>query len=129
MGEWQIEELLKINKGYECKVIYNADETGMFFRLLPNTTPNLKEESFNGRKNYIDRKMVVSLQSNKNKKLPPLIAGNSESNLHFKHVKKFPTIHVVNRKRMDCIDHLYQLLTDNRCQNEVLKQNNFTFHG
>lgn len=57
--EWQKEELLKINEGYECKDIYNADETGMFFRLPPNTTPSLKVESFNGRKNYTDSKMVL----------------------------------------------------------------------
>jgi len=54
-----MEDLLKINEGYECKDIYNADETGIFFRLLPNTAPGLKAESFNSRRNYIDRKMVL----------------------------------------------------------------------
>jgi len=39
--EWRKEELLKINEGYECKDIYNADETGMFFRPPPNTVPSL----------------------------------------------------------------------------------------
>ena len=49
--EWRKEELLTINEGFECKDIYNADETGMFFRLPPNTTLSLKVESFNGRRN------------------------------------------------------------------------------
>jgi hypothetical protein len=31
----------------------------MFFRLPQNTTPQLKAESFNGRRNYTDRKMVL----------------------------------------------------------------------
>jgi hypothetical protein len=31
----------------------------MFFRLPSNTTPTLKVESFDGRRNYTDRKMVL----------------------------------------------------------------------
>jgi hypothetical protein len=34
--EWQKEQLLKINEGYEPNDIYNTDETGMFFRFPPN---------------------------------------------------------------------------------------------
>jgi len=31
----------------------------MFFRLSSNITPSLKVGSFNGRRNYTDRKMVL----------------------------------------------------------------------
>jgi hypothetical protein len=35
VSDWRREQLLKIIKGYEPKNIYNADETGPFFRLPP----------------------------------------------------------------------------------------------
>jgi hypothetical protein len=40
--EWRKEQLLKIFESYEPKNIYNADETGLFFRLPPNKTLSLK---------------------------------------------------------------------------------------
>jgi hypothetical protein len=35
VGEWRKEQLLKITEGYKPKNIYNADETGLSFRLPP----------------------------------------------------------------------------------------------
>jgi hypothetical protein len=33
---------LKITEGYKPQNIYNTNENGIFFRLLPNKTPSVK---------------------------------------------------------------------------------------
>jgi hypothetical protein len=48
---WRKEQLLKIIEGYEPKNIYNADETGLFFRLPVNKTLSLKGDPCSGGKN------------------------------------------------------------------------------
>jgi hypothetical protein len=79
----------------------------MFFRLPPNTIPSLKGGSLQWQGElHKQENGSVSLQFNENENLPPVVAANSESRLGFQHVRKFPTIHVVNRKIMNC-----------RCQN------------
>jgi hypothetical protein len=54
-----MEKVLKIIEGYEPKNIYNAEETGLFFRLPPNITrQSLKEDPCKGGKNSEVRIMV-----------------------------------------------------------------------
>jgi hypothetical protein len=57
--EWRKEQLLKIFEDYEPKNIYNADETGLFFRLALNKTLSLKGGPCNGGKNSKERIMVL----------------------------------------------------------------------
>jgi hypothetical protein len=52
-----------MTEGYKSKNIYNADETGLFFRHPPNETSNLKRVSCNGGKNS-KAKIIVMLACN-----------------------------------------------------------------
>jgi hypothetical protein len=51
IGELRKEQSLKITECNKPKNINNINETGLFFRLLPNKTPSLKGGCCNGRKN------------------------------------------------------------------------------
>jgi hypothetical protein len=74
--EWRKEQLLKIFEGYEPKNIYNADETGLFFRLPPNKTLSLKGDPYNGGKNSKERITVLLVfNADGTDKLPPLVIG------------------------------------------------------
>jgi hypothetical protein len=57
--EWRKEQLLKIFEGYKPKNIYNAEETGLFFRLPPNKTLSLKGDRCSGGKNSKERITVL----------------------------------------------------------------------
>jgi hypothetical protein len=72
VGEWRKEQLLKIIEGYEPKNIYNADETGLFFRLPTNETMSLNEDPCYDGKNAEER-ITVPLACNADviDKLPP----------------------------------------------------------
>jgi len=45
--------------GYEPRDVYNADETGLFFNVLPDRTLGYKGESCHGRKHSKDRLTVL----------------------------------------------------------------------
>ena len=55
--EW-VAKLPSIIQGYEPENIANGDESGLFFRALPNKSLCLKGEKFWGGKLYIERLTV-----------------------------------------------------------------------
>jgi hypothetical protein len=59
VGQWRRKQLLKITKGYKPKNIFNADETGLFFRHPPDETSSLKGVPYNGGKNSKERITVL----------------------------------------------------------------------
>jgi hypothetical protein len=84
---------------YRPKNIYNADETGLFFRLPPNKTLSLKADPCNGGKNSKERiTVLLACNADGTDKLPPLVIGNSENPRCFKNVRQLPTKYVANRK-------------------------------
>jgi hypothetical protein len=58
-GNWKKEQLLKIIEGYKPKNIYNADETGLSFRLLPNKILSLKGDPCSGVRNSMEKIMIL----------------------------------------------------------------------
>ena len=64
--------------GYEAKDIFNADETGMFFRAMPTKSMVTKGNSCNGGKNAKDRITVLLAASTTGEKLKPLVIGKSK---------------------------------------------------
>jgi hypothetical protein len=54
-----LEGLPSLLEGYEQRDIYNADETGLFYNVLPDRTLALKGESCHGGKNCKDRLTVL----------------------------------------------------------------------
>lgn len=66
-----------IIRGYDAKNIYNADETGLFFRALPNKTLALKKEKCQGGKMSKDRLTVLHCVSMAGEKEKLLVIGKS----------------------------------------------------
>ena len=64
--------------GYEAKDIFNADETGMFFRAMPTKSIVTKGDSCIGGNNAKDRITVLLAASATGEKLRPLVIGKSK---------------------------------------------------
>ncbi|GBL98026.1 Tigger transposable element-derived protein 6 [Araneus ventricosus] len=63
-------------KRYEQKDIFNADETGLFYNLLPSKTLALKSDTCHGRRKSNVRLTVLwCANADGSEKLPPLIIG------------------------------------------------------
>lgn len=72
------ENLNVIIEEYDLKDIFNADETGYFFKMLPNKTLSSKGMNCKGGKLYKDRITVLLTCSANGEKLPPLVIGRSK---------------------------------------------------
>ena len=74
-------------KGYELKDIWNADETGLFWRALPDKSLSMKKGRCKGGK-YAKQRITVLLIANAlGEKEPPIIIGRSLTPRCFKNVK------------------------------------------
>ncbi|KAE8737218.1 hypothetical protein FOCC_FOCC017323 [Frankliniella occidentalis] len=60
---WRTRVLPALLKGYELQDIYNADESGLFFNLLPDSSMCLEKEDTHGNKQSKAR-LTVLLGSN-----------------------------------------------------------------
>ena len=77
MRDWA-KRLPVICDGYEPRNIFNADETGLFFRALPTKSMVTKGDLCNGGKNSKDRITVLLAASATGEKLRPLVIGKSK---------------------------------------------------
>jgi hypothetical protein len=83
----------------ETRDVYNADETGLFFTVLPDRTLASKGESCHGGKHSKDRPTVLlCVNSDGSDKQVPIVIGKSPKPRCFKNVKKFPTKYHANGK-------------------------------
>lgn len=85
---WRANEMEKITEKYAPEDIYNADETGMFYQLLPEKTLSFKGEKCSGGKKSKQRVtalLCVNLPGTH--KLRPLIIGKSLKPRCFNNVK------------------------------------------
>jgi hypothetical protein len=97
--EWTITKLPLLLKDYAAKDIFNADETGLFWRLLPNKTLCMKGETCTGGKLSKERVTVlVAANMDGSEKLPLLVIGKYENPRCFKNVKTLPVSYVANKK-------------------------------
>lgn len=78
IDDWA-KRLPDICEGYAAQDIFNADETGLFFRTLPSKSMVQKGESAAGIKTSKDRISVLLSCSATGEKLRPLIIGKSEN--------------------------------------------------
>ncbi|KAK9746513.1 Tc5 transposase DNA-binding domain [Popillia japonica] len=98
------EELLKnvfaeISKNYTDEQIFNADETGLFYKMTPNKTLKSKAEKCSGGKMSKDRitvLVVANMTDTIKKKL--LVIGKSNNPRSFKSVKRLPVDYRSNRR-------------------------------
>ncbi|XP_062538252.1 tigger transposable element-derived protein 4-like [Armigeres subalbatus] len=86
-------------KEYEPMDIYNADETGFFYKCLPDKTYAFKSESCHGGK-YSKQRLTVLCATNMDgtDKLPLLVIGKSRNPRCFKNVKSIPVAYRANSK-------------------------------
>lgn len=96
---WMTQALPGIIIQYEARDIYNADETGLFFKCLPDKTFAFRSETCHGGK-YSKQRLTVMCATNMDgsDKLPLLVIGKSKNPRCFKNVKSLPVLYESNTK-------------------------------
>ena len=98
MTEWE-QRLRRLLDQYTPDDIYNAEETGVFYRLLPDKTLEYKIVDCHGGKKSKERlTALVCANMSGNDKLPLLIIGKSANPRCFKNKKTLPTPYTSNKK-------------------------------
>lgn len=94
------EKLLTILKDYAPRDVFNADETGLYYRALPTKTYALKDDKCNGKKTAKQRLTILFCANMEGEKEEPLIIGKSKNPRCFKgaHIEKLPLQWVSNKK-------------------------------
>jgi len=82
--DWLGNQWPKIREGYSNKDIFNADETGLFYKCLPNKTLKYKGETCSGGKLSKERLSVLLCTSMEGEKRKPMIIGKSKKPRCFK---------------------------------------------
>lgn len=95
-NEWIKSEWPKIIAEYSPEDIYNADETGLYFRAMPDHTYLFKSETSKGFKMPKERVTVLCCVSMAGEKRGLLVIGKSKNPRCFKGVKKLPVEYVAN---------------------------------
>ena len=98
VDDWQKHRLPALLKQFKAEEIFNTDETGLFYRCLPDRTHVMKNEKCAGGKLSKDRLTVLVTASMAGEKLPPLVIGKSANPRCFKNVKKLPLPYEHNTK-------------------------------
>ena len=98
MTEWE-QRLRRLLDQYIPNDIYNADDTGVFYILLPDKTLEYKKVDCHGGKKSKERlTALVCANMSGNDKLPLLIIGKSANPRCFKNKKTLPTPYTSNKK-------------------------------
>ena len=86
-------------ENYHARDIFNTDETGLFFKCLPDKTLTFKDEKCHGGKHSKERLTVLlAVNMDGSEKLKPLVIGKAMKPRCFKGVKSFPTDYRANKK-------------------------------
>ena len=97
--EWQNTALKNILEKYEPNDIYNADETGLFWQMLPKNLLRFIGKKAHDSKQPKKRIMLfVSANMSGTDKLPLLAIGKSKKPRAFKNVRKLPVDYKANIK-------------------------------
>lgn len=80
-----IVKMREICKSYDGKNIFNCDETGLYFRMMPDKTLALKDEDHKGTKKNKSRiTVMIGCNADGSEKLKLLIIGKNKSPRSFK---------------------------------------------
>ncbi|XP_052074066.1 tigger transposable element-derived protein 4-like [Mytilus californianus] len=98
MNDW-VTELKGIMTDFTPDNIFNADETGLFYKLLPEKTLEFKGVDCSGGKRSKERLTVmVCTNMSGSEKVEILVIGKSVNPRCFKNVKTLPTQYEANKK-------------------------------
>lgn len=96
---WQTVTLPKLIQTYNPDNVFNLDETGLFFKCLPNKTWTFKNDDCFGGKHSKERVTVLLCCNwSGTEKLKPLVIGKSKRPRCFKGVKSLETDYDSNKK-------------------------------
>ena len=95
--EWK-EKLKSICQQYPPENIFNADELGLFYRLLPNQTYRVKGKKLkSGKLSKVRLSILLGANQTGTEKLPVLVIGRSQKPRCFKSTK-VPLMYRANKK-------------------------------
>lgn len=96
---WASSALPEILKKYASSDIYNADETGLFYELLPTKTLDMKGQLCSGGKHSKKRAtLLLCTNMDGSDKRCPLVIGKSARPRCFKGGKSLPVKYIANNK-------------------------------
>ena len=99
VAEWHQTIWQNILQRYESKNIYNCDETGLFYKMLPNRTLAFKGKKCTGGKLSKDRiTLLFCTNMDGSDKYPLLAIGKSQKPRSFKNQVTLPTDYTANSK-------------------------------
>ncbi|UYV67858.1 TIGD4 [Cordylochernes scorpioides] len=99
MTNWLTDVMPNIISNYACKDIFNADETGLFWRLLPDKTLHFKGETFTGGKASKERiTILLCCNMDGSEKMQPLVIGKAKQPRCFRGIKHLPVQYEANQK-------------------------------
>ncbi|UYV71339.1 TIGD4 [Cordylochernes scorpioides] len=91
MTNWLTDVMPNIISNYACKDIFNADETGLFWRLLPDKTLHFKGETCTGGKASKERiTILLCCNMDGSEKMQPLVIGKAKQPRCFRGIKHLP---------------------------------------
>lgn len=96
--DWLTNRLPKLLQDYEPSQILNCDETGLYYRCLPDKTLAFKEEKCSGVKMSKERMTVMLTASMTGEKFPLLVIGKFGNPRCFKGVQSLPIEYKHNKK-------------------------------
>ena len=99
VGERHVSVLMDLLINYQPADLYNAEETGVFFQMLPDKILNVNGDDAHGTKSCKER-LTVLVCSNMagTDKVPLLVIGKSKNPSCFKHIESLPTEYEANTK-------------------------------
>lgn len=99
VDRWVTDSLPKLMEGYDARDVFNADETGIFWRMLPEKTMAVKgDKSHGGNKSKERITLLVGANMDGSEKLPLLAIGKFASPRCFKGVQSLPVAYESNKK-------------------------------
>ena len=97
--KWRNEHLEKLLNEYSADDIFNADETGLFYKCLPEKTLAFSKEKCHGGKKSKERvTIMVCANMTGTEKLNLLVIGKSEKPRCFSNIKHLPVLYKANKK-------------------------------
>ncbi len=97
--DWIQNVFLPLMSRYAEKDVFNADETGLFFKCLPNKTFAYKnDECKNGKHSKVRVTIMFCANMDGSEKIKPLVIGKSKKPRCFKNIKSLPVDYENNKK-------------------------------
>lgn len=97
--KWKRDFLPHLLEGYQARDVFNADETGLFFKCLPDNTLTFKNQKCHGGKHSKQRvTLMIAANMDGSEKLKLLLIGKSNRPRCFRGVKWLPLDYKANTK-------------------------------